>query len=164
LRRGRLAELLRVERSPGLMEVLRGETAVEDAIRSTALESLDIVTGGRRAGDPGELLTVEFASILGRLEEQYEAVVIDGTPVVPVNDARIISRYVDATILVASAGAATRRQVRAAVDRLSLIGVRPAAVVLNNSRERGDSSYYYVTEPPEPTLRAGKTKARGAVR
>jgi hypothetical protein len=53
--------------------------------------------------------------------------------------------------------------VRAAVDRLSLIGVRPAAVVLNNSRERGDSSYYYNTEPTE-TLRARKAKARGAVR
>jgi receptor protein-tyrosine kinase len=76
----------------------------------------------------------------------FEAVIVDGTPVVPISDARIVARFADATLLVVSAGAATRRQVRTAIERLSLIDVRPTATVLNNSREAGQSNYYYEVE------------------
>ena len=53
LRRGRVSELLQLERSPGLMEVLKG-APLADVIRTTSLETLDVVTGGHRGGDPGE--------------------------------------------------------------------------------------------------------------
>lgn len=163
LRRGRVPEMLKIPRSPGLMEVLLGEAELDQVIRHTSIEALDIVTGGRRAGDPGELFTVEFPALLKQLEERYETIVIDSTPVVPVSDARIMARFADTTILVASAGAATRRQVKAAVDRLALISVPVTAVVLNNSKAPRGSSYYIVGEPEEgkPARRA---RARGTVR
>lgn len=163
LRRGRIPEMLKIPRSPGLMEVLLGEAELDEVIRHTPLEALDIITGGRRAGDPGELLTVEFPAMLKQLEERYETIVVDSTPVVPVSDARIMARYADATLLVASAGSATRRQVKTAVDRLSLISVPVTAVVLNNSKAPRGSSYYIVSEPEEdkPERRA---RARGPVR
>jgi receptor protein-tyrosine kinase len=142
LRRGRLAELLEIPVSPGLMEVLLEEAPLEQAIRSTSVDTLDVLPAGRRAGDPGELLTVEFPPLLTRLEKEYEAIVVDSTPVVPISDARVMARYADATILVVGAGYSKRRQVRAALDRLALISVKPAAAVLNYSRTVRPSSYY----------------------
>ena len=142
LRRGRIAQLLGIERTPGLMDVLLEEVPIEDAIHATSLETLDVLPGGRRAGDPGELLTVEFTTILSKLEKQYEAVIIDSTPVLPISDARVMARYADATILVARAGHARRRQVRSAIEKLQLISVEPAAVVLNYSQSVRGSSYY----------------------
>ena len=65
LRRGRIAELLEVERSPGLMDVLLGEAPLENAVRHT--EGLDVLPSGRRSADPGELLTSEFPALLSRL-------------------------------------------------------------------------------------------------
>ena len=62
-------------------------------IRTTSLETLDVVTGGHRGGDPGELLTSEFPVILAELQKQYETVIIDATPLVPISDARIMARY-----------------------------------------------------------------------
>jgi receptor protein-tyrosine kinase len=159
LRRGRVPEMLKIPRSPGLMEVLLGEKALEDVIRKTSMDTLDIITGGRRAGDPGELLTVEFPGILSQLEELYETVVVDSTPVVPVSDARVMARFADATVLVASAGHVTRRQVKTAVDRLNLISVRLTAVVLNNSRASTGSSYYTITEPGEKTATRRRVRA-----
>jgi tyrosine-protein kinase len=162
LRRGRISELMAITRSPGLMEVLLGEAPLDEVIRPTSLPQLSVLTGGRRVGDPTEVLTVTFEPVLGQLEEMYEAVVIDATPVVPVSDARVVARFADATLLVVSSGAATRRQVRTAIDRLSLIDVRPTATVLNNSREAGGSSYYYEVEHREESR--AEERARRASR
>ncbi len=141
LRRGRLAELLQIPRRPGLMEVLQGESAL-NAIQSSDLATLSVLPGGQLQDDPGELLDSAFFPTLYDLEASYDIVVIDAAPLVPVNDARLIARYVSAVLLVVSAGTLTRRQVRTAVERLEIIGVDVTAVVVNKSRTRRKASYY----------------------
>jgi polysaccharide biosynthesis transport protein len=141
LRRGRIAEMLKLPRTPGLMEALNG-MPVDEAIRKTSLPSLHVMTGGQLVADPGEVLLTNFAEVLHQLEEMYDVVVIDSTPLVPVNDARIIATYAESTLVVASAGSTTRRQIRAAIERLSLVSVRPAAVILNNSKAP-HTEYFY---------------------
>jgi capsular exopolysaccharide synthesis family protein len=165
LRRGRIAELLGLPRTPGLMDVLLGETQLERVIRPT-VDGPDVLVGGRRTGDPGELLTQEFPAVLAELEREYDAVVIDATPVIPISDARIVARFADATLLVARAGTASRRQVRHAVERLALISVTPTASVLNHSGGVSRSSYYVrPTEDPESrSQRRLARKQRGAAR
>jgi tyrosine-protein kinase len=165
LRRGRVAEMLGLPRTPGLMDVLLGETQLERVIRPT-VDGPDVLVGGRRTGDPGELLTQEFPAVLAELEREYDAVVIDATPVIPISDARIVARFADATLLVARAGTASRRQVRHAVERLALISVKPTASVLNHSGGVSRSSYYArPTEDPESrSQRRLARKQRGAAR
>lgn len=166
LRRGRIAEMLGVRRAPGLAELLTARTTGEAAIRSTPLPTLDIVTGGNRPADPGELLTVEFPAILKSFEDEYEMVIIDATPAVPVTDARVVARYADATVLVVGAGKTSRRQVRTAIERLALISVRPAATILNQSKGARGSSYYLIEDQPVETPPAPPTpvKRRKAAR
>ena len=123
------------------MDVLLGEVPLEEAVRHTN-DGLDVLVGGRRSADPVELLTNEFPSLLARLERDYEVVVIDCTPVMPISDARIVARYADATLLVAKAGVAVRRHVRTSIERLELISVKPTAAVLNYSLAVRGSSYY----------------------
>jgi len=162
LRKGRMPEMLGIPATPGLSEVLRG-TPVEEVVQHTSLDTLDLLPGGTRGGDPVELLTSQFPALLNRLEGIYETVVIDGTPLVPISDARVIARYTDVTLLVASANRATRRQVRTAMERLSLISVRPTATVLNNYSARGTPGYYGPSEPEKPQQqqrRRGRQRAR----
>jgi len=162
LRRGRVSELLQLERSPGLMEVLKG-APIADVIRTTSLETLDVVTGGHRGGDPGELLTSEFPAVLAELQKLYETVIVDATPLVPISDARIMARYGGSVIVVANAATATRRQIRRAVERLSLISLEPTAVVLNNYKAPGGTSYYELPEEIAK-IRKGRRRARLAGR
>jgi capsular exopolysaccharide synthesis family protein len=157
LRKGRVAELLRTRRAPGLVEALKG-TPVGECVQDTALETLDLLPGGALEADPSELLMAEFPSVLQELKELYEVIVVDTTPLVPVNDARIISSSADAVIVVANAGTVTRRQVRNAVERLGLVSVTPTASVLNNSRTAAKKGYYGYLEPP------GEAPSRGLLR
>ena len=145
LRRGRIHERVGTERFPGLHEALNGAN-LSGVIRRTGLPNLDVLTGGRLLTDSGELLGSSFPQLLGRLEELYEAVVIDTTPLVPINDARVIASYAGKTIIVASAGGTSERVVREAVERLALLSVRPTAAVLNKSKGRGAKDYYAAAE------------------
>jgi succinoglycan biosynthesis transport protein ExoP len=142
LRRGRIAEMLDVARIPGLYEAMNGSELGPGVIRHTALPNLDLITGGRLVSDPGELLATRFADVLKELQQRYDAIVIDTTPVIPVNDGRVVAGLSKETVLVASAGGATRRAVQDAVNRLALIGVTPTAAVLNKSRSRQARGYY----------------------
>jgi len=138
LRRGRVAPMLNIPRAPGLMECLHGEHV--DPVRMS-LDGLDVLPSGALDVEPGEELLSRFAHVLSELEKRYEAVVVDTTPLIPVNDARIFASFADAALVVVSADGATRRQVREAVHRLALVSVEPIAVVLNNSRH-AKRSYY----------------------
>jgi receptor protein-tyrosine kinase len=141
LRRGRVAEMMQIKRAPGVMEVLNG-FPLERAIRATDLDSLSVLTGGALQDDPGELLEASFFQLLYDLEAAFDVIVVDGTPLVPINDARLMARYVSTVLLVVSAASVTRRQVRTALERLSIIGVTATAAVLNASRTRRRASYY----------------------
>jgi polysaccharide biosynthesis transport protein len=152
LRKGRVSELLNVQRTPGVSEILRGHP-FESAVRHTSIENLDFLTGGRLGEDPSELLMAEFPGLLHDLEREYDMVVVDTTPLVPVSDARIIARFAKATLIIASATTTTRRQLRAAVERLELISVQPTAVVLNNYGAATKSAYYGLPDSSNGSVR-----------
>lgn len=166
LRRGRIAELVELSRSPGLMDVLVDEVPLEQAVQTTR-DGLEVLVAGRRSVDPGELLTSAFPRLLVQLEREYDAIVIDSTPLIPISDARIVARYADATLLVARSGHALRRHVRSAVERLDLISVKLTAAVLNYSDAVSSSSYYVRPsgEDEPETIRARQLREkRGAAR
>jgi capsular exopolysaccharide synthesis family protein len=158
LRRGRIAELLDIPRAPGLHEALSGVPLADSGVlRRTALPNLDVVTGGQLESDPGELLALRFPEVLEQLRSWYDTIVIDTTPLVPVNDARVVASLASATLLVASAGA-SRGAVTDAVNRLSLISVTPTAAVLNKSRSR-QARAYYGARPQAVEAAAGRERA-----
>jgi polysaccharide biosynthesis transport protein len=146
LRRGRVAPMLGIPRAPGLTEALHG--AHVEPVR-TSLEGLDVLPTGSLEVEPGEELLARFAAVLAELEKRYEAVVVDTTPLIPVNDARVFASFADATVIVVSAEVATRRQVREAVHRLELVSVEPTAVVLNNSNTKRTYYSSAYLSPPE---------------
>ena len=160
LRKGRVSELLNVQRTPGLSEVLRGHP-LETAIRHTSLDNLDFLTGGQLGEDPGELLMSEFPSLLHQLERSYDMVVLDSTPLVPISDARIIARFGKATLIVASAelddAAAVQDRGRAA-RAISAPADRARAQQLPRGLEAG--LYYGPPESTNGSRQTGKGKSR----
>ena len=185
MRRGRLEQMFadeadhRISKRPGLADVLRGMPLAE-AIQQTSLPNLSVLTSGQLLDDPSEYLDVAFPTVLREMERR-SAVVIDGTPLVPINDARVIAKFVGSTVVVASAGSTNRNQVKRAVDRMRIIGIAPTAVILNKVRQRHSASYdLYMnarhpapaeeprqrwTEPAEPSApdRAETPTANGVV-
>jgi tyrosine-protein kinase Etk/Wzc len=154
--------MLGLRRAPGLTEVLMG-TPLPSAIRSTSLQTLDVLTGGELLSDPSELIERRFHQVLDELSRSYQAIVIDGTPTLPINDARIMASFATAAIIVATPHATSRSSVRVVLERLSTIGVQPAGVVLNKSRRRRLTDYYSYLRP-EPETKRGRRGRRRADR
>lgn len=157
LRRGRLEEMfseeqLPIRKSPGLADVLRGLPA-EQAIQPTMFENLSLLASGELLDDPNVIIDAAFPATLKALESRY-AVVVDSTPLIPINDARIMAKFCDITLIVVAAGTMTRRQLRNAVDRLKIIGVEPTAVVLNRVRVRHGPAYHRYLVTPKATRSA----------
>ena len=55
----------------------------------------------------------------------------------------MLAGFSDVTLLVVSVENALKRRLQAAVDRLTVLSLRPTAFILNRSRERIASDYYF---------------------
>jgi receptor protein-tyrosine kinase len=141
LRRGRIADVTGLGPGPGLMDALTG-APVSELTRSTEIEGLDVLTRGDVDADPGDLLR-SYPSVLRQVRESYDVVVVDTTPLLPINDARVLAGFSDVILLVVSTENAFKRRLQSAVDRLTVLSLRPTAFILNRSRERIASDYYF---------------------
>ena len=144
LRRPRVHELLHMDVSPGLADVLRGHAELEEAVRSSDVLDLHVMTGGRANGNAPELVGGEgFAELLSWLEGRFDAVVIDTAPVLAFTDAALISVVADGTLVVARVRKTDGNKLREAVEKLRRVGAPLAGIVLNGAAVDSSSTYYY---------------------
>ena len=92
--------LFGLPQEPGFIELLRSEARLEEAIRPTCVEGLWILTSGQyKSGAAQELSQDRCRDLFRQFGEQYDCVVLDSPPVLPVVDPLVLGRYVDGVIL-----------------------------------------------------------------
>ena len=69
--------------------------------------------------------------------------ILDCPPVLPVTDALVVSRMVDATVVVADSRTTERRAMRRTLQQLQQIGAPVVGIVLNGLPEGGEYGYGY---------------------
>jgi Mrp family chromosome partitioning ATPase len=80
-----------------------------------------------------------MSNIMRRLSEHFDWIVIDTPPVIPLTDAALLSRLVDASLLVVRAD----RTPKDAVDRaLAILGTKHVVGVVLNAAEDLNRQYY----------------------
>lgn len=132
----------------GLSSCISMDTALSDAVQKTSIEGLYALTGGVIPPNPSELLGSEqMKNVLQRAKEQYDYVLIDTPPVMPVTDALIVSRFVDGMILVIASAEVKVEMARDVKNQLVNAGANILGVVLNKVRSEhhgyGYGYYYY---------------------
>jgi non-specific protein-tyrosine kinase len=144
LRRPRLHEYFGLDREVGLTSVLLDDSDPVDGLQAApGFDTLDVLCAGPLAPNPSELLrTDRFAETVEALLADHSLLLVDSPPVLPVTDATIISRVIDATLVVASSGASSKRRVRRAVQTLRQVQAPLVGTVLN--RAPMDVAYGYV--------------------
>jgi capsular exopolysaccharide synthesis family protein len=142
MHRPRIARLFDVPSEPGLAEILADDYPIESTLRSTRYEGLKIIPSGGRRPSPSELLSpARIADTVEKLKLLFDMVVIDAPPLLPVSDPAVISREVDAVVMVVRAGR-TRRDVATRAKRiLDDVGANVLGVIVNNMDDV--LPYYY---------------------
>jgi succinoglycan biosynthesis transport protein ExoP len=135
----------------GLTSVLMKKTSLTEAVRKTDVEHLDVLPCGELPSNPAELLESQaLVDLLNEASEQYDQILIDSPPVVPITDARILAASCGATILVLRAGKSTRHQADEAFEALAAVGAPVLGVVVNDvvrpSHTKSYGYYRYVTD------------------
>jgi len=145
LRRPRLAGAFGLRDGLGLTSVLALDADLDGAIRTTDIPGLWILPSGPTPPNPAELLDGDgFRRLLARLGQEYDRVLIDSPPAVPVTDPAVLATEVDGVLLVVRHKAAHRDLARRAAQHILDVGGNLLGVVLNavDPEERRYQAYY----------------------
>jgi capsular exopolysaccharide synthesis family protein len=134
-----------LERNVGLSGVLTGNHDAATVVSDTDIENLFVLSAGPIPPNPAELLAGDsMTRLVEWARRTYDFVVIDTPPVVPVTDPTILSRMVDAVLLVVRSNSSHRRELTEALSRLEHSeGVVLGAVLNDYDLKRVYGSYYY---------------------
>ncbi|MFQ3650319.1 MAG: polysaccharide biosynthesis tyrosine autokinase [Gemmataceae bacterium] len=120
---------------PGLSEALRGEIEFEDAIKPTSLSRLWLLPAGRIDLYALQALTQEgLSSVFDRLKEQFDFIVIDTSPVLPVPDALVLGQQADAVLLSVMRDVSRMPAVYQAQQNLEELGIRVLGTVVSGEK------------------------------
>lgn len=166
MRKGRLHSIFETKIFPGLSNYLADESSkIKDYIIPTEIENLSIIPAGNVPPNPSELLSSEkMLKGLEDLQKMFDVIIFDSTPCMLVTDAIIISRIVDATIIVSSHKSTKIENLKEVQKNIENVGGKIAGVIINKvpvSLKKYKSKYYYYgdrtktentkKEEPKPT-------------
>jgi succinoglycan biosynthesis transport protein ExoP len=122
LRRPATRRLLSGSPGPGLVELLSGQASVDGAIRGDGATGLHYLSAmqGKHDGSPQDLLgSRAMRTFMTEIRDDYDIIVLDAPPVLPVSDAVVLSEYADACIFVIRWLRTPREAVQNALDILA---------------------------------------------
>jgi capsular exopolysaccharide synthesis family protein len=124
-------KLFDVPLEPGLSEVLRSEATVGDVVRPTPLSRLWMVPAGHWDSHAVQALAQDgVRTTLAQLKSQYEFIVVDSSPVLPVADSLLLAQHVDGVIFSVLRDVSRLPAVHAAHQRLGALGVQVLGAVM----------------------------------
>ena len=189
MRRPSLHRFFGIEREPGLSDILIGNARWRDCIRTVAdilmgrfemedimaapgLDNLHIIEAGPIPANPSELLsTSAMGEFLRAVSAEYDIVLIDTPPVLPVTDAAIAAGQADGVLLVYQAGKVGRLVLKRAKAHLESTRAKVWGVVLNDVQTEVSGynythyyTHYYGEETPSAREGGALQRAWDSVR
>ncbi len=144
LRRSTIHRAFGLVQEPGLTDVLIGGVSAAEGIRPEVAPSLDVLPSGSTPPNPSELLgSSAMDRLVAELRRDYEYIVVDTPPTLPVTDAAVVATNADATILVVKSGDTEETAAQRAMDQLRRVRARIAGAVLNAVSAKKDPQYTY---------------------
>lgn len=161
LRKPIIAARLGLPREPGLSEVLVGGTPWREAVRSVTdlmlgslgvdcvmntpgLDNLNVLASGAIPPNPAEFLNSKrLKDLILEMREEYDFVLFDTPPILPISDAVTVGSRVDGAVLVYQVGRVGRNALKRAKFLLEHAQAVVLGTVLTNVRPEVTPEYAY---------------------
>src|SRR5262244_3866149 len=153
----------------GVADILMGRFEMEDVMAAPGLDNLHIIEAGPVPANPSELLsTPAMAGFLHSVAAEYDIVLVDTPPILPVTDSAIVAGNADGVLLVYQAGKVGRLVLKRAKTHLESARAQVWGVVLNDLQTEVSGytythyyTHYYGEETPgEPPRDGGSVVQR----
>lgn len=132
-------EVLGIKAHRGFGDLLTTDAPAASAVVHTPIPGLSAVLCGERPERPAELLGTERArQIFLDLKRQFDMVVVDTPPVLPVSDTVNMASFADGVIIIVEEARTSRKKVERAVHLLNNANASVMGFLLNKSQGGGD--------------------------
>src|SRR5205085_4538669 len=107
------------------------------------LPTLRVLASGPPPPNPSELLSIaRTGELFKALSEMADIVLIDSPPILPVTDALVLARWVDAVAVVVSANDTSKRAFARSLELMNQVNAPVIGAVLNGVRDSGGAYGY----------------------
>jgi len=139
MRRGVQHKKFNVPNTNGLSNYLANMNFNEkEFIKKTDIPKLFLINCGHVPPNPAELISsVRMKQLLEILKKEFDIIIIDGVPVLPVTDSVILSSIVDRVVIVTCHGETHKDELKSVKTALDNAGANIAGVILNKVEFKG---------------------------
>jgi capsular exopolysaccharide synthesis family protein len=132
LRMHSISEALRRKHQSGLSELLRGTAKLTDLIIEDPVRKIHLIPAGSMAPNTADLLMSQgMRDLIAVLRRDFDYIVMDSPPLLPVVDALALATVADKILLVVEWGGTPRASIHEAFRVLGPQANRVAGIVLN---------------------------------
>lgn len=140
MRRSSLADIISVDKCPGLSDFLTGQANPEDLLQHCGIENdekaFHVISSGHTPPNPMELLNSgRMERMLACLRQKYDDIILDLPPVGEVGDAMAATKLTDGMLLVVRQGYCNRIALNSAVRQFEFVDTKLLGVVYNCTAE-----------------------------
>lgn len=150
LRRPNIHKVFGVPNVNGLINVLMRENELDRSIKYTKVEGVFILVAGPIPPNPSEMLeSKRMDEIIEVVRENFDIILLDSPPVLPVTDALIISKYTEGTIVVIALEETQKEALKKTIESLENVDANIIGTVVNKANVKkghygyGGYSYKY---------------------
>lgn len=144
LRAPSLQTIFNIKGAKGLAEYLSENSSLDDSIKKSFVQNLDIMVAGKIPNDPAELLSsLQMEDLINKVKNLYDVVIIDTPPIMTVADAEIVTKYVDLSLLVVSANKTELDWMKESIELLKNVKSHFYGVLLNKFNSKSTYHSYY---------------------
>ena len=136
-----------MDREPGITNILTKSAEMDESIRHTDIENLDLLPCGVLPPNPSEILASQsMRDVLEELKKRYDVVFFDSPPAIAVTDASVLGAQTDGVSLVLRSGKTSAEAALRAKTLLENGQAKVIGTILNGidiEHTYGKYGYYY---------------------
>ncbi|MEO8733142.1 MAG: CpsD/CapB family tyrosine-protein kinase, partial [Flavobacteriales bacterium] len=144
MRKPKVQSSLGLPDGKGLSTYLIGEGSVDDVIRKTDIQGLDVILAGPVPPNPLELAeSPRMGELLQELRTRYDQIIIDASPMGIVSEFKVLVHHLDITLYVVRQGYTKRAMLRPLNELFRAGKIQRVDLLLNDVKAGEGYGYVY---------------------